>query len=78
MDNGIISQEGASLLVRPAVMINVSLKHLFPPLFFPRYLSSPVSELSLADAPDGSIILEHLSAVCLHHGSSAATGAKGK
>lgn len=47
----------------------------FPPS--PR-LSSPVSKLSLADAPDGSIILEHLSAVCLHHGSSAATGATGK
>ncbi|KAI4827949.1 hypothetical protein KUCAC02_031306 [Chaenocephalus aceratus] len=67
MDNGIISQEGASLLVLSRSSI-----------FFLRYLSSPVSELSLADAPDGSIILEHLSAVCLHHGSSAATGAKGK
>lgn len=41
-------------------------------------LSSPVSELSLADAPDGSTILEHLSAVCLHHRSSAATEATGK
>lgn len=49
--------------------------HSFPPS---PYLSSPVSELSLADAPDGSIILEHLSAVCLHHGSSAATGATEK
>ncbi|CAB1453453.1 unnamed protein product [Pleuronectes platessa] len=34
--------------------------------------------LSLAEAPDGGIILEHLSAVCLHHGSCAATGATGK
>lgn len=50
-------------------------------LFFPLpslRLSSPVSELSLADAPDGSTILEHLSAVCLHHRSSAATEATGK
>lgn len=50
-------------------------------LFFPLpslHLSSPVSELSLADAPDGSTILEHLSAVCLHHRSSAATEATGK
>lgn len=50
---------------------------LFSPLPSLR-LSSPVSELSLADAPDGSTILEHLSAVCLHHRSSAATEATGK
>lgn len=62
----------------PLPPLTLSAEHLsisFPP--FP-YLSSPVFELSLADAPDGSIILEHLSAVCLHHGSSAATGATGK
>lgn len=62
----------------PLPPLTLSAEHLsisFPPF---HYLSSPVFELSLADAPDGSIILEHLSAVCLHHGSSAATGATGK
>lgn len=57
-----------------------SLTQAFSGISFPlsHYLSSTVAELSLADAPDGSIILEHLSAVCLHHGSLAATGATGK
>ncbi|AWP02545.1 Hypothetical protein SMAX5B_005167 [Scophthalmus maximus] len=61
--------------------LRLSLRSRLPILFssslvFPLHLSP--SELSLAEAPEGSIILEHLSAVCLHRGSSAATGATGK
>lgn len=47
------------------------------PSFLPFLPFSPVSELSLADSPHGSIILQHLSAVCLHRGSCAAIGPQG-
>ncbi|MEQ2254816.1 hypothetical protein ILYODFUR_007511 [Ilyodon furcidens] len=69
-----------SLLFFLAILLSPPIP-LSPPFFLCCFflpLRLPVSELSLADAPDGSSILEHLSAVCLHHGSSAAIEATWK
>ncbi|TNN66389.1 hypothetical protein EYF80_023428 [Liparis tanakae] len=75
MDISAASPEGASLLARPT---NTTLNASQTSVASFRVTDRRLQSNEEVDAPDGSIILEHLSAVCLHHGSSAATGATGK